>query len=133
VKLSYLPAFGALALASVIGTAAADAQPPSQWRTLASRSIRMGSTRDTVPVNSRNRYRQVQVCVLNAPLRLNSYTVRFDNNRVQTVRVNSRVNTGACTRATSLTSAPRRITRIDLAYQQVPRGSRAPQVRVVGR
>lgn len=132
-KLSYLPALGALALTSFIATPSVEAAPPSHWRTLANRSIRAGSTRDTVNVNTRDRYRQIQLCVRDAPLRLNSYTVRFDNNRVQTIRVNSRVNSGTCTRTTSLTSGPRRITRVDLAYQQVPRGSRSPQLRVQAR
>lgn len=132
-KLSYLPALGALALGSFGFVPAADAAPPSQWRTLATRTIRTGTTRDTVNVNARDRYRQFQLCLRDAPLRLSSYTVRFDNNRIQTVRVNARINPGACTRAVNLTSAPRRISRVDLAYQQVPRGSRPPQVRVVAR
>ncbi|TCU55735.1 hypothetical protein EDF58_10620 [Novosphingobium sp. PhB57] len=138
-KFSYLPACSfACFAAALVGTfafslAPADAAPPSNWRVLASQTVATGSSRTTIRIPGSNRYRQIQLCTRNAPIRLSNYTFRFDNGRQQSVRVNSRINTGGCSRAINLTNPPRRIDRVDLAYQPIPRGTRAPQIRVVGR
>ncbi len=132
-KLSYLPAVSLAVLTPIVALSPADAQPPSAWRVLASRTLGVGSSRDSVNTRSSNRYRQIQVCARLASISLNNYTVRFDNGRQQTIPVHGRVTSGACTRITSLTSGPRWITRIDFSYQRIPHGQRAPQLRVMTR
>lgn len=134
-KLSYLLALGAFALSFLASLTPAQAQrpPANNWRLLAFKTVGAGTDRDTIHVRSNSRYRQIQLCAFNAPLRMNDFNVRFDNGRRQDVRVRSRINAGTCTRAIALTNAPRRIARVDLTYQRIQRGVRAPLVRVMVR
>lgn len=132
-KLSYLPAFAALALTGMSLSQPADAAGPSQWRTIATRTLAPRTRQETIGLNNRDRYRQLQFCAHGAPVRLNSFTVRFDNGRAQNVRVNSRLHSGGCSRVTNLVNARRRLARVDLTYQQIPQGARPPQLRLLAR
>jgi len=132
VKLSYLPAF-ALALTGMSLSQPVDAARPSQWRTIATRTLAPRTSHETIGLNNRDRYRQLQFCVRGAPVRLNAFKVRFDNGRVQNVRVNDRLNSGGCSRVTNLINGPRRLARVDLTYQQIPQGARPPQLRLLAR
>ncbi len=107
---------------------------PTQWRILAFKTVGAGTDRDTINVNRAERYRSVQLCSFNAPIRMVDFKVRFDNGRRQDVRVRSLVPARGCTREIRLDgNGSRRIQRVDLTYERVQRGMRTPLIRVMAR
>ncbi|WP_395330272.1 hypothetical protein WBP06_17420 [Novosphingobium sp. BL-8H] len=134
-KRSYLLALGALCSAMV--PAAAVAQPNAAanapWLFLGARNIASGTEHETVEVTSERLLRQLQFCVFNTPLRLETLSIQFEDGQRQEVPVQERIVAGGCTRAIDLTGASRRVRAVDLTYGSVFRFRRAPMVRIVGR
>ena len=107
---------------------------PAQWRILAFKTVGAGTDRDTILVRRADRYRTLQLCSFNAPIRMVDFKVRFDNGRWQDVRVRSMVAARSCTREIRLEgNGARRIQRVDLTYERIQRGMRTPLIRVMAR
>lgn len=107
---------------------------PAQWRLLAFKTVGAGTDRDTINVNRAERYREIQLCSFNAPIRMVDFKIRFENGRRQDVRVRSMIAARSCTRAVRLDgNGARRIQRVDLTYERVQRGMRTPLIRVMAR
>jgi hypothetical protein len=125
--------FGAAAAAATLALAApADAQRYN-WRTIAFKTVASGTDRDVIDVRGNNRYREVRLCVFNAPIRMRDFDVRFDNGGRQDVRVRERIRAGTCTRNIDLEGDRRDIDRIRLVYERLPRSRYRPLVRVQAR
>lgn len=125
--------FGAATAAATLALAApADAQRYN-WRTIAFKTVASGTDRDVIDVRGNNRYRQVRLCVFNAPIRMRDFDVRFDNGGRQDVRVRDRIRAGTCTRNIDLEGDRRDIDRIRLVYERLPRSRYLPLVRVQAR
>lgn len=131
---SYLPVLGALsAIACSIAPLSAASPSHDAWIFLGARNIGSGTDRETMNVISERRFRQLQFCVFNTPLRLDTVSIRFDDGQPQDVPVNRRIGRGECSQVIDLTGAPRHVRSVDLAYRSVSRFRRAPMVRIVGR
>lgn len=103
------------------------------WRIIGFKTVGSGSDRDTIRVRGRERFRQVQLCSLNRPIRMIDFDVVFANGGRQDVQVRNRIAPGSCTRAIDLKGERRDIERIDLTYGRLERGVRTPVVQVRAR
>lgn len=120
------------AAAAAFAVAPATAQQ-SGWRTIAYKTVSGGADVDRIDLRGSNRYREVRLCLFNAPLRMRDFDVRFENNERQDVRVRERIGAGRCTRNIDLTGNRRDIDSIRLKYEQVRRGATRPLVRIRAR
>jgi hypothetical protein len=118
--------------ATLVLPAAADAQRGG-WRIIGFKTVGAGTDRDTIRVRGRERFRQVQLCSLNRPIRMMDFDVVFANGGRQDVQVRQRIAPGACTRAIDLKGQARDIARIELAYGRLERGVRTPVIQVRAR
>lgn len=119
----------AIGAAGVLATAPATAQQ-SAWRTIAYKTVNGGADVDRINVRGDRRYRQVRLCVFNAPLRMRDFDIRFENNQRQDVSVRERIRAGTCTRNIDLVGNRRDIEWIRLRYERIARGYTRPLVRV---
>ena len=124
----------ALGAAGLIATAPADAQTRwGNWRTVGFKTVSSGVDTDRITVQGRERFRQVRLCVFNAPLAMRDFDIRFENNQRQDVRVRQRIGAGTCTRNIDLVGNRRDIDVIRLKYSPIRRGWTRPLVRVQAR
>ena len=132
--LSAAAAACALTLAS-----SADAQQanhwygPGGWRVIGHKVVNGGSDTDWVYTPGSRRYRQVRLCVANAPLHMKDFDIYFRNGGHQDVATRDRLNPGMCTRVVDIRGGARDITRIRLKYGRLARGVQAPLVRLSAR
>ena len=126
-----------LGAAGVVAASPAGAQNNrwnnSQWRTVGFKTVSSGVDTDRITVQGRERFREVRLCVFNAPLVMRDFDVRFENNQRQDVRVRQRIGAGTCTRNIDLTGNRRDIETIRLTYSPIRRGLTRPLVRVQAR
>jgi hypothetical protein len=120
----------AAAAAFALTASPATAQQWGHWRTIAFKTVNGGTDVDRINVRSNNRYRQVRLCVYNAPLRMRDFDIRFENGQRQDVRVRQLIGAGMCTRNIDLHGDRRRIDWIRLRYERITRGMQRPLVRV---
>ncbi len=125
-RLLILAAASAVALTS----APALAQQWGAWRTIAFKTVNGGTDVDRINVRGDRRYREVRLCVFNAPLRMRDFDIRFENNQRQDVSVRQRIGAGRCTRNIDLAGNRRDIEWIRLRYERIARGYTRPIVRV---
>lgn len=119
--------------ALVLASPASAQRYGNSWRTIAFTTVGAGTDQDTIPVRGNNRYREVRLCVFNAPIRMRDFDIRFDNGGRQDVRVRQRIGAGTCTRNVDLEGNRRDIERIRLVYERLPRAFRRPLIRVQAR
>ena len=124
---------GAAAAAATLALAAPAAAQGYNWRTIAFKTVASGTDRDVIDVRGNNRYREVRLCVFNAPIRMRDFDIRFDNGGRQDVRVRQRIRAGSCTRNIDLEGNRRDVDRIRLVYERFQRGRYTPLVRVQAR
>ncbi|MCX8477167.1 MAG: hypothetical protein MT490_15370 [Sphingomonas sp.] len=118
-----------LALAPLLASPSAEAQR-MLWDRVGSVEVRVGSTRETIWVPGRQRYREVRLCVARRALRINSFTIDFPMRQgrwphEQSVPLNRTVSPGQCTRATWIRGGPRDIRRVELRLARSNAGPRA--------
>lgn len=125
----------ALGAAGVIAATPADAQQHrwGAWRTIGFKTVSGGVDTDRITVQGHARYRQVRLCVFNAPIVMRDFDVRFENGGHQDVRVRQRIGAGTCTRNIDLTGNRRDIETVRLKYSPIRRGWTRPLVRVQAR
>jgi len=123
-----IAAVAATVLALAAGPAAA--QNSGAWRTVGHTTVGFGTDVDRIHVRSDRRFRQVRLCVFNAPLRMRDFDIRFEGGRRQDVNVRQFIGAGSCTRNIDLHGDRRRIDWIRLRYERIVRGTARPFVRV---
>jgi hypothetical protein len=111
----------------------ADAQRFGPWRTIAFTTVSGGTDVDRINVRGDRRYRQMRLCVFNAPLRMRDFDIRFENRQRQDVRVRQRIRAGTCTRNIDLAGGRRDIEWVRLRYEPIRRGFTRPLVRLQAR
>jgi hypothetical protein len=124
---------GTAAAAAALAFAAPAAAQSGSWRTIAYKTVASGTDRDTINVRGNQRFRQVRLCVLSAPIRMRDFDVRFDNGGHQDVQVRQRIAAGTCTRNIDLSGQRRDIERVRLVYERLARSRYMPLVRVQAR
>ena len=131
--MSRAPLLIAAALVTAAAAPAAAQNWTSNWRTIAFKTVSGGTDVDRINVRGSYRYREVRLCVFNAPLAMRDFDVRFENNQRQDVRVRQRIRAGTCTRNIDLSGNRRDIEWIRLKYSPIRRGGTRPLVRVQAR
>ena len=127
-----LSALAAGAIALTVA-APADAQGHGrwgQWRTVGYKTVSTGVDTDRIHVRGSARYRQVRLCVFNAPIHMRDFDVMFARGRSQDVNLRQRFAAGTCTRNIDLTGNRRDIESVRLKYSPIRRGFTRPLVRV---
>ncbi|MEO8547138.1 MAG: hypothetical protein ABI422_02095 [Sphingomicrobium sp.] len=104
----------------------------NQWRTLAYTTV-SGRDTDTIRVPGTTRYRQLRLCVYNAPLTMRDFDVRYRNGGHQDIAVRQVMRAGTCTRNIDLAGNRRDVTKIRLKYAAIRHGWARPLVRVQAR
>lgn len=128
--MSRLPILAAAAAAALMTAVPAHGQQWAAWRTIAFKTVNGGTDVDRISVRGDRRYRQVRLCVFNAPLRMRDFDIRFENGQRQDVDVRQRIGAGTCTRNVDLYGNRRDIEWIRLKYEPIARGYARPLVRV---
>jgi hypothetical protein len=101
------------------------------WRTIAYQTVRGGTDTDRIYVRGRERFNNVRLCSMNAPIRMRDFDIYFANGQRQDVNVRERIAPGTCTRAVNMLGSDRRdITLIRLKYEPITRSMQRPLVRV---
>ena len=101
------------------------------WRTIAYKTVNGGTDTDRIYVPGRERFGNVRLCSMNAPIRMRDFDVYFANGQHQDVDVRERIAPGTCTRSAHLYGNNRRdITLIRLKYEPIARSMERPVMRV---
>jgi hypothetical protein len=101
------------------------------WRTIAHKTVNGGTDTDRIYLPGRERFNNVRLCSMNAPIRMRDFDVYFANGQRQDVSVRERIAPGTCTRAVNMLGSNRRdITMIRLKYERITRSMQRPMVRV---
>lgn len=127
--------------AALSGGGAAEAQPRGPglesmigWVVLGGAQVADRLETDRIRISGRDRYSQVRLCVIGAPMRVRDFEVVFGNGRVQTIDVRRRFDANTCTRAIDLRGRnDRRIDEVFLRYESLRDRGRQPIVILVGR
>ena len=126
-------ALGAAGVAVAATPASAQRWRPGTWHTVGYKTVSGGVDTDRITVQGRQTFRQVRLCVFNAPLVMRDFDVRYANGGHQDVRVRQRIGAGTCTRNIDLNGQRRDISTIRLQYSPIRRGFTRPLVRVQAR
>ena len=110
----------AAALAAV--AIAAPAAGQSGWMRVGHRQVSDQVERDTISARGGEPFRQIIICVEEAPVRFLDVTVRYRNGATQDVRLRSLVRAGACTRDIDLRGRERDIDAVDFTYEAASLG-----------
>jgi hypothetical protein len=114
--------------------AASAAAAQSGWTGLGNRQVSDSVDRDTINVTRPGRWRQMMICVEEAPVRFLEVVVRYRNGGVQNVPVRSLVRVGRCTRDINLRGgSDRDIEAVDFTYEAVSLGGGRARVEVFAR
>lgn len=101
------------------------------WRTVAHKTVNGGTDTDRIYLPGSQRYNNVRLCSMNAPIRMRDFDIYFANGQRQDVNVRERIAPGTCTRAVNMLGSNRRdITLIRLKYEPITRSMQRPLVRV---
>jgi len=92
-----------------------------------------GPESDTITATGDTQYREIMLCVDDAPIQVQDITLRYRNGSAQTLRVRSRILAGRCGRVLTLTGRERIIATADLTYQPLPADGPRPNVQIYGR
>ena len=126
--------FGATATLALAASAAAQNERYWNyhgWRTVAHKTVNGGTDTDRIYLPGSQRYNNVRLCSMNAPIRMRDFDVYFANGQRQDVSVRERIAPGTCTRAVNMLGSNRRdITMIRLKYEPITRSMQRPVVRV---
>ena len=105
-------------LAAAAGLAALAAAPaPAQtgFGLIGERAV-SGAERDTIPARGGGQYRELRICVDNAPMQLQEVVVRYRNGGSQVLRPRARIRAGGCSRTFGLVGRDRDIQAVELGY-----------------
>lgn len=125
--------------AALAAASGANAQPNGQgvgqsaWRVIGSKTLDRSATRDTVRLPGLQQYRQLRLCVYEAPLSVRDVTVFFASGTRQDAATRQQFKADSCSQVIDLRGMSRDLTRVVVRYDRIPRGSAAPLVRVVAR
>ena len=124
-----LGAAAALLAVAIIAPAAAQ----SGWTTLGHREVGDNVDRDTIQAQGTGRFRQVMICVDEAPVRFYDVTIRYRNGGVQDVRLRSLLPAGGCSRDINLRGRERDIEAVDFTYEAASLGRGRARVGLLAR
>lgn len=92
-----------------------------------------GADRDTVRARGSAQYREIMICVENAPVAFQEVVVRFKNGGTQNVRLRQRIAAGRCSRVVGLSGRDRDIQAVDFTYAPAAGGGARPTVQLYAR
>ena len=92
-----------------------------------------GADRDTVPARGGEQYREIMICVENAPVAFQEVVVRFRSGATQNVRLRQRIAAGRCSRVVGLSGRDRDIQAVDFTYAPAAGGGARPTVQLYAR
>jgi len=101
---------------------AAPAASQSGWTRLGQREVNDSVERDTIRARGSQQFRQVMICVEEAPVRFLDVVIRFRNGSTQDVRLRSLIRAGACSRDIGLRGRSRDIDTVDFTYEAASLG-----------
>lgn len=101
---------------------------------LIGRRVVDGADRDSIPARGGAQYREIMICVEDAPVAFQDVTVRFRNGGAQSVRLRQRIAAGRCSRVVGLNGRDRDIQAVDFTYAPAAAGGGArPTVELYAR
>ena len=109
----------AAAIAALLTAIPAAAQ--SGWTRLGGRDVSDSVDRDSISARDRGEFRQIMICVEDAPVRFYDVVIRFRNGGTQDVRLRTLLRAGACTRDIALRGR-RNIEAVDFTYEAASLG-----------
>lgn len=92
-----------------------------------------GADRDTITARGSAQYRELMICVENAPVAFQEVVVRYRGGASQNVRLRARIAAGRCSRIVDLTGRDRDIATVDFSYAPVPAGGGRPLIQLYAR
>lgn len=93
-----------------------------------------GADRDTIAARGSAQYREIMICVDEAPVAFQDVVVRYKSGGSQNIRLRQRIAAGRCSRVVSLTGRDRDIATLDFTYSPAAAGAGArPRVQLYAR
>ena len=105
----------------------------SGWMGIGRREVSDSVDRDTIRARGNAQYRQIMICVEQAPVRFHDVNVRYRNGRTQDVRLRSLIRAGGCTRFIDLRGRERDIDAVDFTYEAASLGRQRARVELYAR
>lgn len=103
------------ALTAVAGFGPAPAAAQTGFGLIGERAL-SGAERDTIPARGGGQYRELRICIDNAPMQLQEVVVRYRDGGSQALRPRARIRSGGCSRTFSLVGRDRDIQAVELGY-----------------
>ena len=123
----------AAALAAIWMAAAAPVAAQTAWVKIGDRRVSDEVDRDTIRARGGEEFRQLMICVEQAPVRFHSITVRFQNGGTQDVRLRALVAAGRCSRFIDLRGRDRDVAAVDFVYESASLRGRPAQIELFAR
>jgi hypothetical protein len=105
----------------------------SGWMGIGRREVSDSVERDAIRARGDAQFRQIMICVEQAPVRFQDVTVRYRNGATQDVRLRSLVRAGGCTRFIDLRGRQRDIEAVDFTYEAASLGRERARVELYAR
>lgn len=123
-------------LAATVLLAAAPLAPAlaQQGMGLIGHRVVEGTDRDTIAARGSAQYREIMICVDEAPVAFQDVVVRYKSGNSQNIRLRQRIAAGRCSRVVSLTGRDRDIANVDFTYSPAAAGAGVrPRVQLYAR
>lgn len=120
-------------LAALVALAAAAPALAQTGMGLIGHRVVDGADRDSIPARGSAQYREIMICVENAPVAFQEVVVRFRNGGTQNIRLRQRIAAGRCSRVVGLSGRDRDIQAVDFTYAPAAGGGTRPTVQLYAR
>jgi hypothetical protein len=105
-----------------LGASAAPAAADPAWTRVGQRQVSGSVDRDSIPSQDIARYRQLMICVEEAPIRFVAVTIRYRDGGTQAVGLRALVRAGSCSPDIQLRGRDRSIEALDFTYEAASLG-----------
>jgi hypothetical protein len=123
-------------LAGMVLLAAASAAPAlaQTGMGLIGQRVVDGADRDTIAARGSGQYREMMICVEDAPVAFQEVVVQYKSGGAQHIRLRQRIAAGRCSRIVTLSGRDRDIATVDFTYAPAAGGaSSRPRVQLYAR
>lgn len=122
---------GSAVLAALVMLVAAPALAQTGMGLIGQRALE-GADRDSIPARGGEAYREIMICVEDAPVAFQEVVVRYRSGASQNIRLRQRIAAGRCSRVVGLSGRDRDIQAVDFTYAPAAGGAR-PTVQLYAR
>ena len=117
----------------MIAASSAAATTDTGWMGIGEREVGDNVDHDTIRATAHDQFRQLMICVEQAPVRFVDVVIRYRNGGTQDVRLRSLIRDGGCTRFIDLRGGRRDVEAVDFTYEAASLGRGRAKVALFAR